>query len=489
MPGPASRSMRSAASSSPRPDRRRTISTAPTATATTCSRTPSCACARPPASACGTSRASSTTCGTATSPPRPRSSRSTTDGRRRDVVAQIGKNGRTYVLDRETGEPVYPMEEVKAPPSDVPGRAPVANAAAAHAAAAVHAAEVHRGPDHEADARRRRRQSARNGRRCARRGEFDPPSLQGTVLFPGMDGGGEWGGVAFDPTSGLLYVNANEMAWRVKLAERKLPDGKPTTGKVLYQTYCASCHRADCKGNPPEFPSLVGIGERRSVDEVSAHRARGRRPHARLRGHARGHAPRHRPVRGERHVGAVRARAGRTPFDVRVHARRRHPLRRPRRVSCDRAAVGHADGHRHEQGRRLPGRCRLARCPAPASRIPAARTTAGRSSPPAACSSSAPPTTTTSSARSTRATGAVLWETTLPAAGNATPAVYEVGGKQYVVIAAGGGKWGRRVRRQLRGVRAAVAAVGEQRDRGANPRGAPSTDCCAMPPGRARCMR
>ena len=38
-----------------------------------------------------------------------------------------------------------------------------------------------------------------------------------------MDGGGEWGGVAFDPGAGLLYVNANEMAWRIKLTERKLP--------------------------------------------------------------------------------------------------------------------------------------------------------------------------------------------------------------------------------------------------------------------------
>src|SRR6185436_15784042 len=91
-------------------------------------------------------------------------------------------------------------------------------------------------------------------------GEFDPPSLQGTVLFPGMDGGGEWGGVAYDPNSGFLFVNANEMTWRVKLALRKLPNSKPTTGKALYQTYCASCHRADFKGNPPEFPSLIGIG-------------------------------------------------------------------------------------------------------------------------------------------------------------------------------------------------------------------------------------
>ena len=76
-------------------------------------------------------------------------------------------------------------------------------------------------------------------------GEFDPPSLQGTILFPGMDGGGEWGGAAFDPDSGLLYVNANEMAWTVKLAERKMPDGEPTNGKALYERYCASCHRAE----------------------------------------------------------------------------------------------------------------------------------------------------------------------------------------------------------------------------------------------------
>ena len=95
-----------------------------------------------------------------------------------------------------------------------------------------------------------------------KRGEYDPPSTQGTVLFPGMDGGAEWGGVAFDPRLGLLYVNANEMAWRVKLAERKMPDGGPVSGKTLYLRYCAACHRADLNGTPPEFPSLAGIGTR-----------------------------------------------------------------------------------------------------------------------------------------------------------------------------------------------------------------------------------
>src|SRR4030095_1732272 len=100
------------------------------------------------------------------------------------------------------------------------------------------------------------------------RGEFDPPSTRGTVLFPGMDGGGEGGGVAYDPKSGLLYVNANEMAWMVKLVERQMPDGAATTGKELYERHCASCHRADLGGNPPEFPSLMDVGARRNVDEI-----------------------------------------------------------------------------------------------------------------------------------------------------------------------------------------------------------------------------
>ena len=83
-------------------------------------------------------------------------------------------------------------------------------------------------------------------------------------------------------TSGLLYVNANEMAWRVKLAERKMPDGKPTNGKALYQTYCASCHRADLQGQPAGVPVARrhrrAPQRRRSVGD----RARGRRPHAGL---------------------------------------------------------------------------------------------------------------------------------------------------------------------------------------------------------------
>ena len=71
-----------------------------------------------------------------------------------------------------------------------------------------------------------------------RRGEFDPPSTQGTILFPGMDGGGEWGGTAYDAKAGLLYVNANEMAWKVEAggagdARRRADDGQGVVRALL----------------------------------------------------------------------------------------------------------------------------------------------------------------------------------------------------------------------------------------------------------------
>jgi mono/diheme cytochrome c family protein len=129
-----------------------------------------------------------------------------------------------------------------------------------------------------------------------------PPSIQGTILFPGMDGGGEWGGVAYDPRSGLLYVNANEMAWTVRLSGRPMPDEGPTTGKELYQRLCASCHREDFRGTSPELPSLVDIASRRSVDEVVGGRPRRSRAHARQPAAARRRAPRDRAICHDPHV-------------------------------------------------------------------------------------------------------------------------------------------------------------------------------------------
>src|SRR5262249_9694709 len=92
-------------------------------------------------------------------------------------------------------------------------------------------------------------------RRLKSAGQFVAPSREGTVIFPGFDGGGEWGGPAFDPETGILYVNANEMAWILRLVPQEQLG--PTTRRGLYISKCASCHRSDLKGTPPEFPSLI----------------------------------------------------------------------------------------------------------------------------------------------------------------------------------------------------------------------------------------
>src|SRR6185503_7674717 len=63
---------------------------------------------------------------------------------------------------------------------------------------------------------------------------FRAYKTSGMIIFPGVDGGGEWGGPAFDPGTGLLYVNANEMPWYHKLIERN--------DKSLFGSSCGSCH-------------------------------------------------------------------------------------------------------------------------------------------------------------------------------------------------------------------------------------------------------
>src|SRR5262249_57048172 len=85
-----------------------------------------------------------------------------------------------------------------------------------------------------------------------------------TVIFPGYDGGAEYGGQAFDPETGLYYVNANDLAWTGQLA----PNTGGQSGRALYLQHCALCHRDDRVGTPPQIPSLVDIDARRSFAQI-----------------------------------------------------------------------------------------------------------------------------------------------------------------------------------------------------------------------------
>ena len=361
------------------------------------------------------------------------------DGRPLDVVAQAGKNGRLYVLDRETGGSVFPMEEVEANASDVPGE----RAAAKQLLPAL-PPPFTRQRFTEDLLTTRTPEAARAVRekwdRLRKGGEFDPPSLQGTVLFPGMDGGAEWGGTAYDAASGLLYVNANEMAWVVRLAERRMPDGAPVTGKALYERYCAACHRADLRGNPPEFPSLVRIAERRNADEIGdiVHDGAGRMP-----GNPQLHAAVRRAIVQYVIDGTsqtVRADAP-SPFDLRYTLDGDIRFTDPDGFPAVKPPWGTLTAIDMTRGA-IAWQVPLGEIPGSGLEKTGSENYGG----PVVTAGGLVFIGATNYDRKFRAfdaaNGNSLWETTLPAAGNATPAVYSVDGRQYVVIAAGGGKWG-----------------------------------------------
>ena len=182
-------------------------------------------------------------------------------------MAQITKSGFVFVFDRETGRPLFPIEYRTVPASDVEGEvsaetqplplrpAPFARQMLTPDIVTTRTPEAHRAVLEQL-------QTLRSG------GQFTPPSFQGTVVFPGFDGGGEWGGPAFDPETGVLYVNANEMAWILRLVPRPGTTDLASTRQV-YAANCSNCHRADMRGTPPEFPSLVGLGKKYRQEEIA----------------------------------------------------------------------------------------------------------------------------------------------------------------------------------------------------------------------------
>lgn len=184
------------------------------------------------------------------------------NGRPVDAVAQITKWGDVFVLDRETGEPLFPVEERPAPPSDLEGEQawptqPFPLKPPPFSRQSFTEADV-------TDLSPRARAAVLERFRQVRRGHmYEPPSTQGTLVFPGFNGGAEWGGAAFDAANGRLYVNSTEMPWiltMVSTKDRQLPE--PSPGARVYQLHCANCHGDRRQGsprhnNPPLPPEQV----------------------------------------------------------------------------------------------------------------------------------------------------------------------------------------------------------------------------------------
>lgn len=183
----------------------------------------------------------------------------THNGHKVEAVAQITKTGYVFVLDRRTGESLFPIEYRKVPASSLDGEKlsevqpyPVKPPPFARQTFTEDLV-TDRTPEAHAAVLARLKTLDSNG-------IFTPPSLRGTVLMPGTDGGGEWGGAAFDPQSGLLFVNSNEQPWIIRMVNHET--------KSLYQNNCAGCHGSNREGAPPTFPSLVDIGRKRSREDL-----------------------------------------------------------------------------------------------------------------------------------------------------------------------------------------------------------------------------
>jgi quinoprotein glucose dehydrogenase len=142
------------------------------------------------------------------------------DGHAIDAVAQVTKTGYCYLFDLKTGQPVFPVREQPAPPSDIPGE--VASATQPLPVKPPPFARQAFTDDDVTTLSPRAGDFVRAELKSLRYGEANmPPSLQGTVVTPGFHGGATWSGASFDPSTGYLYVNSNEVPAIIKLHDDK----------------------------------------------------------------------------------------------------------------------------------------------------------------------------------------------------------------------------------------------------------------------------
>ncbi len=360
------------------------------------------------------------------------------NGRRIDAVAQSTKHGYVFVFDRTTGAPVFPIEYRKYPPSDVPGERtaetqPIPSAPPPFARQHLTVDTLTTRTPDAATWAKAELATFRNG------GLFVPLGVgTQTVIFPGFDGGAEWGGQAFDPDTGLYYVNANDLAWTGGLA----PAEEANTAAALYRQNCAPCHRDDLQGTPPQIPTLVGIAQRKGRAEIAETIRKGA---GRMAGF-----PALSPAAVEALAeyvasGSNAATSGApvplSPYRFTGYRKFLDPDDYPA-VSPPWGTLTAIDLNTGRFAWRIP----LGEYPELAAKG-LKNTGTENYGGPIVTAGGLVFIGATNFDRKFRAfdkqTGALLWETTLPFSGNATPATYAIGGRQFVAIAAGGGKGGR----------------------------------------------
>jgi quinoprotein glucose dehydrogenase len=362
-----------------------------------------------------------------------------------EAVTQTTKQGYLYLFDRANGKPLFPIEERPYPPSQVPGERlsptqpfPLAPAPFTRQALTADMLTMRTPAAHQ--------QAVKEFATFDSKGQFFPIGLdRETVVFPCFLGGAEWGGPAVDRRRGVLYVNANEAACVIALTENH-----PTTstGERIYHNQCSVCHGKDLAGSPPTYPSLIDVGKRLSPQQMEVRIAQGggRMPSfPNLRDqHLQALvqfliAPRQLAADPD-HDAIYSSAADGTTMKYEVTGSRDfvdaqgYPLITP--------PWGTLNAIDLNTGRYL-WKIPFGEYPELAAQGMANTGTENYGGPIVTAGDLVFIGATVYD-KKFRAfdsqTGKLLWETLLPYAGVATPATYMVGGKQYVVIASGGGK-------------------------------------------------
>lgn len=366
-------------------------------------------------------------------------------GKRIDAVAQITKMGMVFLFNRETGEPIFPIEERPVPPSALPGEEawptqpfPVKPPPFSRQTFTENDITDISEESHRAVAEKIR--GAKYG------SIYIPPDSGGVVQFPGTRGGGEWGGAAVDPGQGIMYVNANDIPLLISMKQIEAEGQEEflaSAGKRIYTlNACTTCHGADRAG-AQAYPSLRNLSEKKTEKQIAALLRKGK-----------GQMPSF-PNLSDYEVSALIAYL----FDKTdlknpkfVHVKKM----KERRYRYAHSGWNVLTDHEGYPGMKPPWGTLNAidlnegtiLWKVPLGTYPELLQ---KGLPPTGTQNLGGPVATAGGLvfiGATRdkkfrafdkATGAILWEYELPGGGNATPSVYEVKGKQYIVIAAGGG--------------------------------------------------
>lgn len=202
-------------------------------------------------------------------------------GKRVDAVAQTTKTGFVFLLNRETGEPLFPVKEVPVNTSTslenekLWPTQPMPEIPKPLVRQSFDSNDLNQFIDAKSYATIKNTFLKYGPSKI-----FTPPSTKGTIVLPGYDGGAEWGGPAFDPETQLLYVNANEMSWILEMVENKKNNQPLLTnydaGKVIYTQNCMKCHGTEMQGGG-NYPSLIGAAKKYNTQTFSQLVKNGRR--------------------------------------------------------------------------------------------------------------------------------------------------------------------------------------------------------------------